>query len=58
MIPWSFSFLNDFTNCPRKAWHKYIARDLPKEDSPALAEGIKVHSALERYINRPGLGQC
>src|SRR5579859_2038601 len=51
VIPWSYSFLNDFTNCRRKAWHKFIARDLPKEDTPALSEGIRIHRELEHYLN-------
>jgi PD-(D/E)XK nuclease superfamily len=49
---WSYSFLRDFRNCPQKAFRKYVRRDLPPEDSPALREGIAVHQALEDHINK------
>ena len=41
MIPWSFTFLNDMGNCPHKAYRKFVARDLPKEEMPeAMRYGI------------------
>jgi hypothetical protein len=50
--PLSYSFLNDFANCHRKAHHKYVLRDLPKRpETPELAEGIRVHEAFERRLN-------
>lgn len=51
MIPWSFSFLRDFANCPHKCYRKYVKRDLPKETSPELEEGIRVHRVMEDWIN-------
>lgn len=57
---WSYSFLNDFRNCPYKAFRKYVLRDLPKETSPALEEGIRVHYELEQFINadaKPDVGK-
>ena len=51
LVP-SYSFLNEEANCPRKAYHRYVARDLPREEkSDAQKEGIQVHSAFERRIN-------
>ena len=47
----SYSFVNDYTNCPRKAYHKYVIRDMPKEDSTALRHGNVVHRMLEDAIN-------
>lgn len=55
MIPWSYSFLRDFANCPQKAYRKYIKKDLPKEDSPELREGITTHTLLENYLKTGGL---
>ena len=49
--PWSYSFLNDLANCPFKAYRKYVKRDLPKETSPELEEGIRVHKLFEDRIN-------
>jgi hypothetical protein len=50
--PWSYSFLRDLGTCPHKAYRKYIARDLPKEEerSPALKRGIETHALLEHYL--------
>jgi hypothetical protein len=49
--PVSYSFHNDWEGCPRRSWHRFIARDLPREpESPALAWGNKVHKALEQHI--------
>ena len=51
---WSFSFLRDMANCPHKAYRKYVSRDLPKEDTPELREGIITHKLLEDYISSKG----
>ena len=42
----SYSFASDMINCPRKAWHKFVARDLPKEMTDAMERGIVVHEAF------------
>jgi hypothetical protein len=50
--PWTYTLLNDFNNCPRKAYHKYIAKDLPREEkSAAQLHGILMHKGFERAIN-------
>jgi hypothetical protein len=47
----SHSFLNDWGNCPRKAYRKYIKKDLPKQpQTKEMAWGNEVHSAFERRI--------
>jgi len=52
MIPLSFSFLNDFTNCAHKAYRRYIKRDLPRQpETAAQREGNTTHKLLEAYIN-------
>lgn len=52
-MKWSYSFLKDYTTCPKKAYHKYIARDIPKETSRAAAWGNEIHTALENAIKKP-----
>ena len=47
---YSYSFFNDFASCPRKAQHKFVLRDLPKETSEAMARGIVVHEAMEKRL--------
>lgn len=47
----SYSFLNNFLNCPKKAFHLYVAKDLPKQpETPELAYGNAVHTAMEKSI--------
>ena len=46
----SYSFFRDFENCPRKAWHKFVERDLPRDDTDATRWGNRVHKALAERI--------
>ncbi len=47
----SHTFLDNFDNCPRKAWHLYVAKDLPREEaSPAMQAGIDAHAAFEQAL--------
>ena len=47
----SHTFLNDWDNCPHKAFRKYIKKDLPKfEQTEAMKWGNEVHSAFEVRI--------
>lgn len=47
----SYSFLNDYDNCPRKAHHKYVLRDLPYEKATVkMTWGTTVHKAFEDRI--------
>jgi hypothetical protein len=47
----SHTFLNNYENCPRKAYHVNVAKDLPKEPmSPEMKRGIDVHEAFERRL--------
>ena len=51
-IKLSHSFLSNWRQCPRKAWHVNIARDVPREDSVHMAWGRKVHEALDKYLKK------
>lgn len=44
---WSYTFLSNFENCPRKAWHMYVARDLPYTETEQMKWGNRVHKAME-----------
>lgn len=51
--PATYTFMRNFENCPRKAWHINVARDLPKEEATdALKWGNEVHKAFEKTINK------
>jgi len=45
--PASYSFINDFANCAKKAFHRYVARDAVKVETPELKRGRDVHKAFE-----------
>lgn len=48
---WSHTGLDSFETCPREFWHKYIARDLPKEKkSDAQLKGIAIHEAFDVHL--------
>ena len=52
MIP-SYTFYNDFNNCPYKAWRKYIKKDLPYEEkTEAQHKGTRMHVAMENAIGK------
>ena len=46
----SHTFHKSWEQCPRKAWHSYIAKDVEREQSTAMAWGIRVHEVLEQHI--------
>jgi hypothetical protein len=47
----SHTFLNDWDNCPRKAFRKHIKKDLPKEpQTEPMRWGNEVHTAFEVRI--------
>ena len=49
---WSYSALNNFTNCPRK-FHAYdIAKIVKEPENPAMLEGKRVHDAMANYISK------
>lgn len=48
---WSYSFLNTYATCQKQAYHRYIAKDLPREPaSPEMSHGIAVHDAFEKRL--------
>lgn len=49
-IKWSYSMLNAFGTCPKRCWHQYIARDVPRQETAASKEGNDVHEKLELAV--------
>ena len=47
----SHTFLSNYENCPRKAWHMYIARDLPWEEATKeMIAGREVHELADKSL--------
>lgn len=47
----TYTFYNNFENCPHKAYHLYVVKDIPKTPpSPEQKWGQDVHEGLERRI--------
>lgn len=46
----SHTFLSDYENCPKKAYHRHVAKDLPYVETPEMKWGNYVHSAMERRL--------
>jgi hypothetical protein len=49
-LPWSYTALDDFDNCPRAYHAKKVEKRFKEEDSPQLIWGRKVHEAFEFRI--------
>lgn len=43
----SYSLLNSFESCNKKAYHHYVLKDVPYVESPEMQRGNEVHSAME-----------
>lgn len=46
---WSYSAWSTYDTCPRKYYYHYIEK-LPQPDTPALANGKRVHKLAEDYV--------
>ena len=46
----TYSLYNQLENCPHKAYHIYVLKDVPYVESPEMKWGNDVHSALEHRI--------
>lgn len=46
-LPWSYTSLDDFANCPRAYFEKKIAKSVVEEKTEALVWGDRVHKAFE-----------
>lgn len=47
----SYTLINDYNNCPKKAWHKHIKKDIPKaEKTWQQGKGTVVHEHLKKRL--------
>lgn len=50
-IPWSFSGLMTFEECPFRFLHERLLKTVPYTETPKIRAGKKAHSQLERRLN-------
>lgn len=50
--PATYSKLTAYELCPKKYYHTYVAKDLPKEEVQHLIYGNEVHKSCELYIDQ------
>jgi len=48
----SYSFIRDYLNCPRKAHHIFVLKDIPFTETEQMKWGNIVHQNLEDAINQ------
>ena len=48
----TYTFLNEFNNCPHKAFHRYVLKDIPFEKTEAMEYGNEVHTAMEKRLSQ------
>lgn len=46
-LPWSYTALQDFINCPNQFYHKRVIKSVKEEQGEAQIWGEKVHKAFE-----------
>jgi RecB family exonuclease len=49
-LPWSYSALDDFVNCPKAYYEKKVAKSVKEAESEQLIWGNKVHKAFEERM--------
>ena len=50
VVPWSFSRIKSFEQCPKKFYHLKVAKDYKEPETEAMLYGTAVHEAAEEYI--------
>ena len=48
--PWSHTHLSTYDICPKQYYHKFIAKDLPREKTEQMTWGIAVHEGFEQRL--------
>lgn len=49
-LPWSYSTLSTYEQCPKKFYHLKVAKDVKEEESEAQSDGKYIHDALYRRV--------
>jgi CRISPR/Cas system-associated exonuclease Cas4 (RecB family) len=50
VLPWSYSSLTLFDQCPKKYYHLKVAKDVKEPESEAIIYGKEVHLAAEEFV--------
>lgn len=53
-LPWSYSSLEKFVNCPKQFYHVKVAKDVKDTIGEAAIWGDRVHKAFEAYLRDKG----
>ena len=53
-LPFTYSSLETFINCPKQFHHKYVLKDVVEEQGVAAAYGDMAHGHFENYITASG----
>ena len=54
LLPWSYTKLDTFRQCPRRAYHAYVLKEKSPQ-TPEMLKGTQVHKAFEDRVigNKP-----
>ncbi len=53
-LPWTYSSLETFINCPLQFYHKYVVKDVKDVPGEPQIYGTNVHAHFENYMNASG----
>ena len=53
LTSWSFSRYKDYTDCPKKAFYKHVAR-MKEPGNAAMERGTAIHTLAEQYVKGVG----
>ena len=47
---YSYTFLSTYEICPKQSFHRFVLKDIPFQETPAMKWGTEVHTALEKRV--------
>lgn len=51
VLPWSYSSLTGYENCPHQFYEVRIAGTTPRKDTKEASSGVDIHKQIEDYCN-------
>ena len=54
VIPWSYSSLTGYENCPWQYYSVRVAKTTPRKVFDEADEGVKKHALIEKYLKKEG----
>lgn len=49
---YSYSFLNTYDTCPKQSFHRYVLKDIPKQQTEQMKWGDTVHKGFEERLGK------